>query len=49
MHNDPSFHHGTMAALYAAMACAMTAGLDHGIVAGLYLIVALAYWGAHGR
>jgi hypothetical protein len=37
-------HHRTISALYAAMACALTAGVDHTLLAGIYLVVALTYW-----
>lgn len=38
------FHHRTISLSYAAMAFALTAGVDHTLLAGIYLIIALTYW-----
>ena len=42
-------HHRTIGALYATMACALTLGIDHTILAGLYLIIALVCWMAASK
>jgi hypothetical protein len=34
---------------YAAMACGLTIGVDHTLLAGLYLIVALLHWASSGK
>ena len=47
--HDPTFHHRTIGALYATMACALTLGVDHTTLAGLYLIIALVCWVTAGK
>ncbi len=47
--NDPTFYHRTIGALYAATACALTVGVDHTVLAGLYFMIALVCWVTSSR
>lgn len=42
MHNDHDTHHRTLGFLYTTMGIAMASGLDHMVMAGLYLVLGLS-------
>jgi hypothetical protein len=44
MHSTNTLHHRTFSVLYVAIGIAMGVGVDHSVLAGMYLILGLSYW-----
>ncbi len=44
MHDPHTLHNRILGVLYTTMGIAMSAGVDHAVLAGLYLILGLTCW-----